>query len=189
RPPELPAYNHDDLGGCFGRVKQYIDALLQEIVEPAYKVAPFVGAGLRMQVSLQPEWLESAWQMYIGVHSPRLSADELVRLVTRGGLLDVKIGSAERGEEIFKYGAAGLKFEFKTGPHGVLPSGRTYFQVNRESEQDEWEDVRKSLTLAIRLNERHIQGSIQGQQELRIAIAGQTHTMQFSLYVLRGVQK
>jgi type VI secretion system protein ImpJ len=189
RPPELPAYNHDDLGGCFGRVKQYIDALLHEIVEPAYKVVPFIGAGLRMQVALQPEWLESAWQMFIGVHSPRLSGDECVRLLTRGGLLDMKMGSAERVEEIFRYGSTGLKFEFKAGPPGVLPSGRTYFQVNRESQQEEWEDVRKSLTLAIRLNERHIQGSIQGEQELRIAIAGQTHTMQFHLYVLRGNQK
>ena len=189
RPPELPAYNHDDLGGCFGRVKVYIDSLLYEIVEPAYKVAPFVGAGLRMQVDLHPEWLESAWQMFVGVHSPRLSAEECVRLLTRGGLLDMKLGSAGRVEEIFKFGATGLKFEYKAGPPGVLPSGRTYFQVNRDSQQQEWDDVRRSLTLAIRLNERNIQGSIQGQQELRVAIAGQTHTMQFHLYVLRGDQK
>ena len=112
-----------------------------------------------------------------------------MRLLTRGGLLDMKMAGAGRVEEIFKYGMAGLRFEYKPSPPGVLPTGRTYFQVNRESQQEEWEDVRKSLTLAIRLNERHIQGSMQGQQELRIAIAGQTHTMQFSLYVLRGVQK
>jgi type VI secretion system protein ImpJ len=189
RPPELPAYNHDDLGPCFGRVKQYIDALLQEIVEPAYKVVPFIGAALRMQVTLQPEWLEAAWQMFIGVHSPLLKPEECVRLLTRGGLLDMKMGSAERVEEIFKYAMAGLKFEYKTAPPGVLPSGRTYFQVNRESQQEEWDDVRKSLTLAIRLNEKNIQGSIQGQQELRIAVAGQTHVMQFSLYVLRGERR
>ena len=46
-------------------MKLYIDALLQEIVEPAYKVVPFIGAALRMQVTLQPEWLEAAWQMFI----------------------------------------------------------------------------------------------------------------------------
>jgi type VI secretion system protein ImpJ len=189
RPPDLPVYNHDDLGGCYGRIRLYIDSLLQEFVEPAYKVVPFVGAGSRMQVNLQPEWLESAWQMFIGVHSPRLSADECVRLLTRGGLLDMKMGSAGRVEEIFKYGSPGLKFEYKAGPPGVLPSGRTYLQVSRSSQQEEWQDVQKSLTLAIRLNEKHIQGSIQGQQELRIAIAGQTHTMQFHLYVLRGDQK
>ena len=28
RPPDLPKYDHDDLGGCFFRVKQQIDALL-----------------------------------------------------------------------------------------------------------------------------------------------------------------
>ena len=127
--------------------------------------------------------------MFIGGHSPRLTAAECVRLLTRGGLLDMKMGSAGRVEEIFKYGSPGLKFEYKAGPPGVLPSGRTYLQVSRASQQEEWQDVQKSLTLAIRLNEKHIQGSIQGQQELRIAIAGQTHTMQFNLYVLRGDQK
>src|SRR5262249_43062056 len=30
RPPELPRYDHDDLGGCFYRVKQYIDALFDD---------------------------------------------------------------------------------------------------------------------------------------------------------------
>jgi type VI secretion system protein ImpJ len=189
RPPDLPVYNHDDLGGCFWALKKILDDLLHGIVEPAYKVVPFIGAGLRMQVALQPEWLESAWQMYIGVHSPRLNADEIVRHLTRGGLLDMKIGSADRVEEIFKFGASGLKFEYKSGPPGVLPSGRVYFQVNRQSQQDEWQEVQKSLTLAIRLNEKHIQGSIQGQQELRIAVGGQAHSMTFNLYVLRADQK
>src|SRR5262249_7496967 len=42
RPPELPRYDHDDLGGCFYRVKQHLDALLDILVEPAYKERPFV---------------------------------------------------------------------------------------------------------------------------------------------------
>jgi len=44
---KLARVQHDDLGGCFGRVKQYIDALLQEIIEPALQSGPFVGAALR----------------------------------------------------------------------------------------------------------------------------------------------
>ncbi len=32
RPPELPKYDHDDLGTCFWRVKQHIDALLDIVV-------------------------------------------------------------------------------------------------------------------------------------------------------------
>src|SRR5262249_26749320 len=195
RPPELPAYDHDDLGGCFGRVKQLIEELFLPIAPPAYKMVPFEGAGLRMQVTLQPEWLESAWQMFIGVHSPRLASDEGVNLLIRKSsgaptssrdCLDMKVGSAGRVEEIFRFGAGGLKFEYKVAPPGVLPSGRTYFQISRDSQQNEWEDVRRSLTLAIRLNERNIQGSIQGQQELRIAIGGQLHTMPVVLFWLLG---
>ncbi len=70
RPPELPRYDHDDLGGCFYRVKQHIDSLLNILIEPEYKERPFIGAGLRMQVALEPAWLESVWQMYVGVQSP-----------------------------------------------------------------------------------------------------------------------
>src|SRR5712692_2814072 len=132
---------------------------------------------------------EAARQIFIGVPSSRLSADKCARLLMRGGLLDMKMGNADRVGEIFEYGSAGLKFEDEAGTPGVLPSGRTYFRVSRESQQDEWQHVQKSQTLAIRLNEKHIQGSIRGLQELRIAIAGQTHTMQFHLYVPRGNQK
>lgn len=189
RPPEIPAYNHDDLGGCFGRVKQYLDGLLRNIEEPAYKVVPFIGAGFRMQVDMKPEWLEPAWQMFIGAYSQSLVSDDIVRLLTRGGLLDMKVASANRVEEVFKYGLSGLRFEYKPSPPGVLPSGRTYFQINRDSQQDEWEKVRQSLTLAIRLSEKFIKGSIDGQQELRIDFGGQSHTLQLQLYILRSAQK
>ena len=69
RPPELPRYDHDDLGGCFWRLKQYIDALLDDVVEPDYKERPFIGTGLRMQVALEPAWLDTGWQMFIGVRA------------------------------------------------------------------------------------------------------------------------
>jgi type VI secretion system protein ImpJ len=189
RPPEIPAYNHDDLGGCFWRVKQRIDALLEGMSEPAYQVVPFIGAGFRMQVDMKPEWLEPAWQMFIGAYSPLLMSEDIVKLLTRGGLLDMKIASTNRVEEVFKYGLSGLRFEYKSAPPGVLPSGRTYFQINRESQQDEWKEVRQSLTLAIRLSEKFIKGNIDGQQELRIDFGGQPHTLQLQLYILRSAQR
>jgi type VI secretion system protein ImpJ len=45
RPPELPRYDHDDLATCFYRVKQYIDSLLDIVVEPEYKERAFIGSG------------------------------------------------------------------------------------------------------------------------------------------------
>ena len=65
--PVLPRYDHDDLGGCFWKLKQYLDALLGEVEDPAYQERPFIGTGLRMQVALESAWLESGWQMFLGV--------------------------------------------------------------------------------------------------------------------------
>jgi type VI secretion system protein ImpJ len=185
RPPELPRYDHDDLGICFARVKQHLDALLDILVEPAYKERPFVGAGLRMQVVLEPAWLESVWQLFIGVQSP-LDAEELIRLLTRAGQLDMKIGSSERVDAIYRMGQAGLRFAHSPRPPRALPTqpGLTYFQISRESQLAEWQNVQKSLTLAIRLNENLIVGDIQGQQVLKIKTGGQATTLQFTLYVV-----
>src|SRR5581483_3724424 len=133
------------------------DALLDKMLEPAYKERTFVGAGMRMQVALEPVWTESSWQMFIGVRSP-VSAEELIRLLTVPGMLDMKIGSSERVDTIFRLGQAGLRFEHCLRPPRALPShlGLIYFQVNRESTQLEWQNVQKSLTLALRLNENRI---------------------------------
>jgi type VI secretion system protein ImpJ len=185
RPPELPRYDHDDLAGCFYRVKQQVDALLNIMIEPAYKERAFVGAGLRMQVSPEPSWLESVWQMYIGVQSP-LDVDDCIRLLTRPGELDMKVGSSDRVDTVFRMGLAGLRFTYAPHPPRALPNlpGLIYFQVNRESNEPEWAHVQKSLTLAIRLNENLIVGNIQGQRVLTIKTGGQTTTLQFTLYVV-----
>jgi type VI secretion system protein ImpJ len=186
RPPELPHYDHDDLGTCFYRVKQYIDALLDVVVEPEYKERPFVGAGLRMQVTLEPAWLEPSWQTFVGVLSPNLSTEENIRLLTRAGQLDMKMGSSERVDEIFRLGQQGLKFAHAPRPPSALPSttGLVYYQVNRASQLEEWQNVQRSLTLALRLNENLIVGNIQGQRVLTIRTRGQTTTMQFTLYLV-----
>jgi type VI secretion system protein ImpJ len=185
RPPELPPYDHDDLGTCFYRVKQYIDMLLDILVEPDYEQREFEGAGLQMQVHLEPKWLESIWQMYVGVQG-RLSPEECVRLLTRSGQLDMKIGSSERVNEIFRLGEMGLRFTHTPIPPRALPktTGLVYFQILRESNPQEWQRVQKTLALAIRLNENLIVGNIQGQRVLTIRSGGQTTTMQFTLYVV-----
>ena len=190
RPPDLPKYDHDDLGNCFGTAKKYIDMLLEGFEEPIYKSRPFEGAGLRMQVTLEPAWLEPSWQMFVGVQSP-LSSEDCIRLLTptkvgRSGL-DMKIGSSDRVDEIFRLGESGLKFAHTPRPPRALPQspGLVYFQVSRDP-QLEWARVQRSLTVAVRLNERIIDGDIQGQRILRIKTGTQITTMQFTLYVVPG---
>lgn len=185
RPPDLPRYDHDDLAGCFYRVKQHIDALLNILVEPEYKERPFIGAGLRMQVALEPVWLESVWDIYIGVQS-ELDVEDCIRLLTRPGELDMKVGSSDRVDAIFRMGAAGLRFAYCPRPPRALPSvpGLIFFQVSREGSEAEWTNVQKSLTLAIRLNENLIAGNIQEQRTLTIRSGGRTTSLQFTLYLV-----
>jgi type VI secretion system protein ImpJ len=188
RAPLLPNYDHDDLGGCYYRLKQYLHNMLDAVVEPEYKARPFVGAGLRMQVHLEPSWLETGWRMFVGVKTS-MSAEECVKMLTKPGQLDMKIGSSERVDDIFSLGGRGLQFAHAPTPPRALPSlpGLIYFQINRESQQEEWQNVRTSLTLAIRLNENRIEGNIQGQQVLKIKTqAGKLTTLEFTLYVLSG---
>ncbi len=185
RPPELPRYDHDDLGGCFYRVKRYLDELLSLMVEPGYKERPFIGTGSRMQVALETSWLEPVWELYIGVQSA-LTPEECIQLLTVRGQLDMKIGSAERVESIYRLGQAGLQFTPRLQPPHLLPAapGLVYFQVRREPQGIEWQHVQRSLTLALRLNENRIAGSIQGARVMSITLGNQTVQFQFTLYVI-----
>jgi type VI secretion system protein ImpJ len=182
-PPALPHYDHDDLGGCFGRVKQYLDHLLECVDVPTFEQRPFVGAGLRLQVALdKPTWLEPGWQMFIGVNSP-LSSEECTALLSGG--LRMKVGSANRVDELFARGMAGLKFTHAGSPPAVLPrrAGLTYFQIDRDSQKEEWDRVRTNLTVALRLNEQQVEGTIDKQEVLKVRRGGQATPMRFTLFV------
>jgi type VI secretion system protein ImpJ len=187
-PDDIPRYDHDDLGGCFYRLYRLILELLIQFIEPDYKERAFIGAGWRMQVSLEPIWLESIWQMYVGVQGPAgFGPEECNRLLSRSNALDMKIGSSGRVEDIYMRGESGLKFTMSPRPPRALPlrSGLTYFQVSRESQPREWENVQKELTLAIRLNENRITGKIDGQRQLSIRTdSGHQLPLEFTLYVV-----
>ncbi|HMP59214.1 MAG TPA: type VI secretion system baseplate subunit TssK [Gemmatales bacterium] len=189
RPPDLPRYDHDDLGKCYYTALRHIDDLLNIIEEPIYKERPFIGSGLRMQVALETSWLEPQWLMFVGMRSP-LPAEEAQRLMTKdprsGHGLDMKIGSSERADEIFKLGLPGLRFNYNPKPPRALPSipGLIYFEVDRASQKEEWARVQQTLTLAIRMNERLIDGNIQGQKRLTIRTSGQNTWIELTLFVM-----
>ncbi|MCI0680641.1 MAG: type VI secretion system baseplate subunit TssK [Gemmataceae bacterium] len=189
RVPDLPNYDHDRLGYCFSRVKQYFDAF--ELGPQGCEEEPFVGDALRLQVPLKSHWLGATYEMYVGVYSPALKSDEVVRVLTRGGQLKMKIGSAAQVDRIFERGDAGLQFKPVDRPTRDLPviADQTYFEIQRDARRDEWANVQKDLKLAIRLNQHHLvlneQGNIQGQTEVKIKLAkGDPVPMRFVLYLV-----
>jgi type VI secretion system protein ImpJ len=190
RPPPIPRYNHDDLGGCFYRLKNYLDDLLSIVPEPDYQERPFVGQGLRMQVALERAWLEQDAQIFIGVQSP-LEPDSCVALMRQ---LDMKVGSSERVENIYRMGELGLAFAYLPSvqvPQSLpRPHGLTYFQIQRHDPGDaarkspgEWPFVERSLTLAIRFNEKLIVGNIDRQEVITLRQATEM-PFRFTLFVL-----
>jgi type VI secretion system protein ImpJ len=157
---------------------------LDILPEPEYKERPFVGMGLRMQVAVEQAWLDPAWALYIGVRS-EIDPDEVLRLLTVPGQLDMKVGSGDRADAIYQLGQAGLRFEPSPRPN-VLPdlAGQRYFRVSRQPDR-EWAAVVRSLTVAVRINETRIVGSIQNQRAVTVRGAGgQTATMSFTLYAV-----
>jgi type VI secretion system protein ImpJ len=183
KAPDLPRYDHDDLGTCFYRVKQYLDSV--DIAEASYEERPFIGHGSRIEVSLEQKWLEPMWEMFVGVDS-ELTPDDCIRLLTRSGLLDMKIGSVDRVDYIYDRGLMGLEFKPAHRPPRALPvqAGLVYFQVNRETKLDEWENVAKSRTLAIRLNQGRIIGEFEGKHQLTIRSGGEHRQMRFTLFLV-----
>jgi type VI secretion system protein ImpJ len=185
RPPALPRYDHDDLGTGFWKLKQYLDDLLNQVEDPAYEERPFVGSGLQMRVQLEPQWLESGWQMYLGARS-NVPTEDCVKMLLRPERLGMKIGSSDRVDTIFTKGQEGLRFTHAPRPPRDLPAAPnlTYFEVSRESSTNEWAHVQKMKTLAVRIQERDVVGSIDGQKELTIRTGGQTTTFSFTLYLI-----
>lgn len=185
RPPELPRYDHDNLGYCFQQVRKHLEGLLYDVREPEYQQRPFEGAGKRMQVSMEPSWMEATWAMFIGVKCP-LKPDEVIPLLTKGQL-DMKIGSSEKVDRVFEMGALGLRFTHAPVPPRALPNiqNMNYFQVAREGE--EWQNVVRSHTLAVRMNERLTGGNLTGQRQITIRKAdGTMTTMEFTLFVVKA---
>jgi len=186
RWPAIPPYDHDDLAGCFLRVKLYLDSLLDILPEPEYKERPFIGIGARLQVTVEPTWLDAAWALFLGVRS-ETDPDEAVRLLTVPGQLDMKVGAGDRVDAIFQLGQAGLRFEPCPRPT-ILPdlAGQRYFRIGRMPEK-EWAQVLRALTVAVRINETRIVGNLQGARAVTVrTTGGQTTTLHFTLYAVPG---
>jgi type VI secretion system protein ImpJ len=179
-----PAYNHDDLGPCFTRVKQDIDELLSRDFDQGYEQQEFVGVGKAMKAPFKPAWLAPNWEVYVGVSSTIPSAD-CARYLQ--GRLNMKVAAYNRVEDVFKKGLQGLEFKYTNSQPQLLPDGpdMTYFRINRDSSAAEWVHVQNTLEVAVRLNEDLILETMEGKTNFALRFDnGKTVRMSFTLYVV-----
>lgn len=185
RPPEIPAYDHDDLGRIFRWAMQQIQRLLGASRVLEYEQRYFTGTDRGMQVAIDPKWLHSGWDWYVGV-LPESITEQQCRELLRPGQLDWKMGSAQQVDLIFKHGIPGVEqVELDHPPRG-LPAreGWVYYEVRREG--NAFRDVLATQTLAMRFTESLISNleRLRGQQKLEVFAAGKRAVLQFALFAV-----
>lgn len=178
RMPEVPRYDHDDLGFCFRAVLRLLEV---EEGGPQPIKRPFIGAGLQLQVRLEPEWLNPQWVFFIGVESklPFREVNNLVR-----GELKMKVGSTRQVDLIFNSGRAGVELIPEHEAPRALPGKNwTYWKVAEDSTA--WQDVAQTLGLGVRIDESHVEGRIDGQQTILVrSHDGREAAMTFALWAV-----
>lgn len=187
RPPEVPRYDHDDLGRIFYWVRDKIEELLAAIVDPEYEQRYFIGAGMGMQVALEQRWLTADWQWYVGVAHERITDLECRELLEKEGNLDWKLGSRQHVETLFGKGFAGLQMKALGRTPRFLPLNKNwnYYQISREGLA--WKDVQVTQTLAMRLRDSLIvrPEELQGKRKLVVKYRGREVELEFALFAVR----
>lgn len=185
RPPEIPAYDHDDLARIFQWARRQIEMLLDTIGGYEYEQRFFVGEGQGMSVSLESKWLGGDWTWYVGVLRGELSEKDCLSLLSPGAL-NWKLGSSRQVEALFRYGQAGLELTPAPQAPRALPPNRDwiYYQVSRGNAA--WNDVMETQTLAMRLQERLIVNldDLQGKRKLVVAAGGKQFAFEFALFAV-----
>ncbi len=181
--PTIPAYDHDDLAGCFLKVRDFIELQLDDVAEPRYERRQFAAEGTLLKVELSPGWLEQEQLILIGVRSS-MESDDLEQLLTAGRQL--KIGSAARANDLFLQGAAGLRLRRVGHPPRALPlaADTSYYKLERETAAREWQEVVRSKSLAARFAEQLVVDHMPDGHTLVIDHLGRNCTLAMSLFAL-----
>jgi type VI secretion system protein ImpJ len=186
RVTDIPAYDHEDLARVFQQLKLAIETSIFSVRDYEYQQRFFVGVGMGMQVSLEPQWFHSDWQWFIGVHKQDISEQE-VRDLLSPGQLDWKLGSARQVELLFKRRAEGLVLRPVDRAIRALPSNQDwlYYEVARR-DTPAWHDVQETQTLGMRLQDSMIlnRDRLQGNRELAVNVSGRRVGLEFALFAV-----
>jgi type VI secretion system protein ImpJ len=186
---EIPAYDHDDLARIFKWVKLRIEQLLGSRKRLQYEQRFFTGTERGLQVVIEPQWLHSGWDWYVGVNSKNLP-ERAVRELLEPGKLDWKMGSSQQVDVIFKHGVPGVFHEELATAPRALPShqGWSYYAISREG--NAWKDVLATQTLALRFRTELIGNldSLPGQRNLEVMLPGKRAVLQFALFAVTHVE-
>jgi type VI secretion system protein ImpJ len=183
---DIPAYDHEDLARIFKQIKRRIEDILRSVRDYEFEQRYFVGVGLGMHVSLEPNWFHSNWEWCIGVRKGDLSPQECRDLLSKA-MLDWKLGSTRQVENIFLSGKPGVMLQPLERPIRALPARQEwiYFEVI-QNDSPAWRDVVATQTLAMRLKDSLIlnRDKLQGEREILVAALNRKSKLQFALFAI-----
>jgi type VI secretion system protein ImpJ len=186
---EIPAYDHDDLARIFRWVKLRIETLLGSRKRLQYQQRFFTGTERGLQVVIDPQWLHTGWDWYVGVNGKNIP-DRDVRALLQPGKLDWKMGSSQQVDVIFKHGVPGVTHVELSSPPRALPGhqGWTYYEILREG--NAWKDVLATQTLALRFRTELIGNldALPGQRDLEVILPDKRAVLQFALFSVQRVE-
>jgi type VI secretion system protein ImpJ len=187
RLDELPLYDHDELARVFRRVKEIIETMLSRVAVLDFEQRYFVGIGTAtLSAALEPKWLQSDWQCYVGVRRGDMSEEVCHRLLTGDNHLDWKLGSTEEVDRLFRMGVPGLElFPVDRLPR-ALPgrSGWLYYRIGTENPA--WRSVQATQSMGIRLRDTSILNGdeLAGKRRVDVVYESQKGSLEFALFAI-----
>ena len=131
RAPELPAYDHENLGVCFDAAIGAVLGMLDASVRRFYELAEFNQAegAAHPLAQLEPAWVEAGSELYLGARTDEVTPEELDRV------LGSQIKLFGQGDEAIQLAVGGVKLQREVRVPAALPEaeGVYYYRVDRES--------------------------------------------------------
>lgn len=143
-PRDLPGYDHQALGDCFGRLDEIIRELLETVVPTNHVILPLrTTEPLVHATALDEERLFAGTQMYLGVRSGA-PADEIARRAPQ--LL--KVSSGDQVERLIRLALPGVPLRYVPAPPSSMPAKVEYQYFQLERAGGDWDAIRTARNLA-----------------------------------------
>ena len=154
-PRDLPVYDHDDLGSCFGQLDEKLRFLLETVIP-----SNFVSLPLKLvrqsiyAASLDEDRYLTNTRMYLAVSAEMGEADLIVRAPQL-----IKVCSANHIEHLVQHALPGLQLTHLAAPPSAIPVKLNfqYFSLNQAGLA--WEAIGRARNVAA-----YVPGDIQNPQ-------------------------
>lgn len=141
--PDIPTYDHDQIGICFFELSDLLERLLDAIVPTAYVRRAFEMVGEQFQCALDDEWLAEGSDLYFGVESDQ--DEEAIG----GKIRTIKVAATGDVAWINQRRLPGLRLQAVRRVPVGLPDrpDSHYFKISKEGML--WEGIERDKVLAI----------------------------------------